>query len=373
MKKYLTAVRHVLYNLATDKTIGVLASIVKFCLLILSFIYRIIIRLVMFLSCRKQYQSKCKVISVGNITLGGTGKTPLVEFIARYLKEHGHKPAILSRGYKRRRTKDEGRRTREEGRGMRDEGSYEVMGDEPYMLQKNLVDIPVLVGSNRIKSMESSSVVDLGVDIFILDDGFQQWGIKKDLEIVTIDAINPFGNRHMLPRGILRQPLSTLKKADIFVLTKTDISPDVEIVKKSLAYINPRAVIVETVHEPAGLYPLNRRNDLLDMNAFVHENISLVSGIADHGYFLKTVQKLGINPSLVFNFPDHYDYSLDDIEDIVKKSQDKGINFIIITEKDAVKFCRLPITGLSADQRILVLQIKLKIIKNEQEFNSRLL
>ena len=148
--------------IATDKKQGFLASIIKFILYLLSLFYGLVIRTFIFYHGFWPYQAGCRVISVGNITLGGTGKTSLVEYIAKYLKSQGHKVAVLSRGYKRKITSYELRVT-----------SYENMGDEPYMLSRNLKDIPVIVNKDRVEAIKKA-VADFGVDTVILDDGFQQ-------------------------------------------------------------------------------------------------------------------------------------------------------------------------------------------------------
>ena len=160
-----------LYNLATDRSKGFPAGILKIILFILSLIYGLAVTAVMFFCWFRQYRATCKVISVGNITLGGTGKTPLVEFLARRLRDKGRRVAIVTRGYKRC------------GQGP---------ADEPAMLQQKLGDIPVIIDANRRRAIKLA--INKACDTVILDDGFQQWKIKKDLEIVAIDSTNPFGN-----------------------------------------------------------------------------------------------------------------------------------------------------------------------------------
>jgi len=242
-----------LYSLATDRSRGFIAAIIKFFLFLASAIYGLVIRALIFLYRLSPCRLGCKVISVGNITLGGTGKTSLVKVIAGYLQQRGHKVAILTRGYKRKKiTNYELRIT-----------NYENMGDEPYMLQMSLADIPVIVDSNRVRSA-NRAISEYGTDTVIFDDGLQQWRIKKDLEIVTIDATNPFGNLHMIPRGILREPLSCLKRADVFVLTKTNLNADLESIKDILNKLNPSGLIIESIHQPQGFYNIHDLEELSD-------------------------------------------------------------------------------------------------------------
>lgn len=347
-----------LYNLATDKQKGFAAGLIKILLFILAVIYGLLLRALIFIYNISPVRLKCKVISVGNITLGGTGKTALVEFIARYLRQEGRRVAVLSRGYKR--------ESAAAGAGKSD---YAMMGDEPLMLKNNLGNIPVLVDPDRIRS-GNSAIRDYGADTVILDDGLQQWRLKKDLEIVTIDAANPFGNRWLLPRGILRQPLSTLSKADIFILTKTDLGIDTAGIKRYLKRINPSAEIFESAHKAAGFYRLAASRDLLDTAALKGKTVTAFSGIADPFYFENTLKSLGVNIGLSFRFPDHHAYSQKDLADIVEGTRRKNIEAIVTTEKDAARLSAEALSPKFAD--IFVLRITLAIIKDEEGFYHRL-
>lgn len=342
-----------LYDLATDKKSGLPATLFKFLLYLLSLIYGILVRILIFLESLRPKRLNCKVISVGNITLGGTGKTSLVESIARYLGQKDHKVAILSRGYKRPRP-----------RGQAHCSSYETMGDEPFMLCKKLKDIPVLVDNKRIRAADEA-VHKFGVDTIILDDGFQQWHMCKDLEIVTIDATDPFGNQRLIPRGILRQPISSLSKADILVLTKTNLNPDFQDIKYFLTQINPDALIVEAIHKPVGFYRIEDDSaSLLGIDLLKGRTVTLVCGIADPDSFEDLITSLKINAEPSFRFPDHYHYTKKDLDKVIRDSKDKGIDTIITTEKDAVRFTggfQFPIT----DFQFYVLRIRLEIIQDE--------
>ncbi len=350
--------RSCLYNLATDKYRGVIPSLLKVFLYVLSLAYGLIVRLLMFAYRINPYRAHCRVISVGNITLGGTGKTPLVEYIAGYLKHKGHKVAIVTRGYKRKIMSYELRVM-----------SYENMGDEPYMLQEKLKDVPLIVDADRARGI-GRAVSEYSVDTVILDDGFQQWRIKKDLDIVTIDAGNPFGNRKMLPRGILRQPVSTLKQADVFVLTKTNINPEVQNIKDVLRRLNPSAAVVQSKHQPMGFYELGKSEELLNIDILKGKAITLVSAIARPDSFENLIKSLDINIGLCFKFPDHHNYTQQDLDGIIKNSKKKNIDTIITTEKDAVKLSQLPITDYRLP--IFVLRIELQITENEEKFLDRL-
>lgn len=348
-----------LYNLANGKYRGFLPGLVKFFLFILSLLYYLIIKALALFFRIRPYRLNCKVISVGNIVLGGTGKTSLVEYIAEYLKRQGKKVAILSRGYKRK------------VRSFDPQGpNYETMGDEPYMLLRRLNNIPVIVDADRIRGAHRA-VEDYKIDTVILDDGFQQWRLKKDLDIVTIDATNPFGNRRLIPRGMLREPLSSLRRAGIIVLTKTNINPDIEDIKYFLNQINPSAQIFESMHVQKSFYKISSPGELISADRLRKEAVVLFSGIADPDSFENLIISLGINICQHFRYHDHYSYSKEDLGKIIECSRNKNIDTIITTEKDAarLKSITLDIHNL----QFLVLSIELKISKDEEEFHSRLL
>lgn len=351
-----------LYNIIRDKETGLVAAIIKAMLLLLSLIYGLMIKALSLLYLLKPLSLGCKVISVGNITWGGTGKTPLVEYIARLLKAEGYKIVILSRGYKRR--KKEG----DLGIGS----SCQELGDEPYMLKKKLDDIPVEVDADRSRAAKRA-LRKYSPDFLILDDGFQQWKLKKDLEIVTIDARNPFGNRYLIPRGILREPLSSLKRAGVFVLTKTDLVPDTDNLKSYLGRLNPEALIVESVHSPLDLYQIGFPQERLDLEILKARRIAAISGISDPESFEGLLKKLGCDIALTLRFPDHYNYLKRDFEDMVRKISQEAIDTVITTEKDSARLAPYCLDSINlVSVRFLVLGVQIKIIQNEERFRNRL-
>ncbi len=358
MKKYL-------YALATDQTRGFLAAIFKFFLWILSLLYGLIVRLLIFLKQRNPYRLGCKVISIGNITLGGTGKTALVELMAEYLRKQGHQIAILSRGYKRE-IQNSCLPGRQAGSKIQ---NFETMGDEPYMLKMRLRDIPVIVDKNRIRAARRA-IETFQVDTVILDDAFQQWKIARDLNVVTIDATRPFGNRHLLPRGILREPFSSLKRADIFVLTKTNLSEDSALIKEELEKLNPGSAVFESSHEAVGFYDVNDTRQLLSPDSLRSKTVTLFSGIGDPDSFENLIKSLGIQIGCSCRFSDHHLYSRRDLEGIFKASRENNIDTLVTTEKDFVRMN--PVELKTQGLRILVLRIAIAF-KDEQRFCHRLL
>ncbi|MFA6216859.1 MAG: tetraacyldisaccharide 4'-kinase [Candidatus Omnitrophota bacterium] len=352
-------IKKYLLELATDKKQGAGSRMLKAVLFVLSVFYGAIIRgLILWyrlIPCRLS----CKVVSVGNITLGGTGKTPLVEFIARYLKGQGSHVAIITRGYKKPKT----------GSAL-PRSSYASMGDEAAMLAHNLRDVSVIVDADRVAG-SLRAIREHKADTVIFDDGFQQWRIAKDLEIVVVDAAVFFGNRQMIPRGILREPLSSLQRADIFVLNNTQVIADTAALHDWLARVNNRAMVVEAVAHPIGFYRIDNPDELLAPGIFKGKTVVLVSGIGNPDHFEKLIGTMGIQSALSVRYQDHYRYSPRDWQLLCARSKEKNIDTIITTQKDAVRFLSLyqknPLCALYA------LRIELKIVKNEQRFLNRLL
>jgi tetraacyldisaccharide 4'-kinase len=343
--------REYLYYLATDRDRGAFGPIAKIFLWVFSLSYGIIIWILRLISRFMPLRLPGKVISVGNITMGGTGKTPLAEYIARFLKQEGRAIAILIRGYQA---------------NLR---SVSVEADEPAMLKKNLPGIAVVVNPDR-KQGAIEAKNSFGADTLILDDGFQQWRIKKDLEIVVVDATNPFGNGHLLPRGILREPRQSLARADIIVLTKTDLAADKTTVKGLLKRYNRSCLVVESRHAALGFFELDKDAAMLGPESLKGKEAAVVSGIGDPASFERGVDNLGIRVGLTFRFSDHYYYNSSDLERIASLCRRQGIDTVITTQKDAVRLISLPLKEYGVN--FLALRIQLAITENEQEFLNRL-
>ena len=344
------------YSLVKDEKKGLTVCFFKAVLLFLSFIYGFIValtRAVYSLGIIKRVELEVSVISVGNITCGGTGKTPFVKMLVKYLSDKGDKAAILIRGYKR------GPANNQKLRNARS------MGDEGYLLSMT-TDAPVLVGRDRIKTGRRAQL-EYNPDVIILDDGFQHWRLKRDLDIVLINATNPFGNNYLVPRGILRERISNLKRADVFVLSKVDLADDIRALKNKLKNINPQALIMETVHKPVYFSDLSGRQ--FKLQEIAGKEVCIFSAIADFSSFASTVSGLGAAVKRKFEFPDHYSYKQEDLDKIIKDCKEAGISIMVTTRKDAVK-----LTEIKRDSfpRLFILNIELTIIENGQEFKSRL-
>lgn len=353
-----------IYSLAQDEKKGIVASFLKLILLLLSFVYICItalIKTVYRLKLLRPARIDCKVISVGNITLGGTGKTPFVKMLIRHLTDKGRKAAILIRGYKRKVPRSRLLSEQPESQIV----NYRTMGDEAYLLVKD-TGVPVFAGRDRIKT--GRETLDRhSSDTIILDDGFQHWRLHRDLDIVLINSINPFGNNKVIPRGILREPISSLKRADILVLTKTDLAENSLELKNRLKAVNPKALIIETRHKP--VYLSNLEDERFDLSEIKDKEVCIFSAIADVYSFQKLILNLGAKIKLKFEFPDHYNWRKQDLDKIASDCKTAGIKTVITTKKDAVKIGPLW-SGTSI--RLLILTIELEITKNEQDFYSRL-
>jgi tetraacyldisaccharide 4'-kinase len=345
-----------LYSLATDQINGGIASVLKCFLWFLSKIYGALVWLRGFFyeaGLFRRYRLSAPVISVGNLTVGGVGKTPLVEFLAQALKRKNIQPVILMRGYM-----------------DQNPGSPSPTSDEAMMLRSILADIPVLIGADRVKNAETFSKKNKA-GVFLLDDGFQHRRILRGLDIVAIDATNPWGNGQLLPRGILRESKGALARAQIFVLTKTDLAGErIGALRSDLKRINPNALIVESIHEPVVLCDLRSGEDV-PVTWVQAKKIAAVCGIGSPGSFMKILANLGAEIGRDFVFMDHYSYVPSDADRIVRSCQKDGITTVVTTEKDAVKL-KLFLGMFPGSFRVLSLNIRISIVDGKEQFFERI-
>lgn len=338
------SIRRYFYNLMTDKNKGIIPCPLKSILFILSLVFGAILWMRNFSYKAGLVRPKSfpgiKVISVGNLTLGGTGKTPMVIKIASILREKDKRVSVLLRGYGK---------------------------DEYLLLEKTLERVPVIKGKNRIKSARLA-INKYKPDTLLLDDGFQYRKLKKDLNILLLDSRNPFGNGKLIPRGILREGLSSIKMADMVILTKTSDEASNSALKDMIKGIRDDIQIFEAYHKPVLLY------DILDNKEYPADvlkkrSIASLSSIGDPDYFNDMLAKAGGNIILKFQFLDHHNYTKREISKILSASKEKGAEYIVTTEKDAVK-----IKALIKDSivKVLCLKIRMEFRKDEDNFYSRL-
>ena len=279
----------------------------------------------------KTYRPNTPVISVGNLTVGGTGKTPVVDLLTRELQSRKIKPAILSRGYGRKNT-DTQKRLRFCEKKYADP---DLFGDEPFMLAMRNPEVPVYVDSSRIAAADTAEKQD-NPDVLVLDDAYQHLAIHRDLNLLLIDAEHGLENRNLIPYGNLREPASQWIRADAIIVTKANISSAdavSEILKKELKVTCP---VFNFNFEAQGLYRLDGEDRQL-IQHLAGKNLVTVSGIAQPDGFRKMLENL--EGTLIGNleFADHHDYSINDVHKILKKQDELKPDYIVTTEKDAVK------------------------------------
>lgn len=269
-----------------------------------------------------------RVISVGNLTLGGTGKTPVVIMIAEILRGHGYKPAVLSRGY--------GGTSREkinvvcDGRNILLQA--EVAGDEPVMIAERLKNIPVLTGKSRYLT-GNHAVERFGVDVLILDDGFQHLGLSRDLNILLFDQNEPLGNGNLFPAGELREPAKESRRADLICMTRCSRNGGSPSLKAPLTGGVP---VIKTALRPNSVVRLDN-HEILDMEVLKGQPVAAFCGIAKAGDFKKTLEAAGARVVFYREFPDHHRYAADELQSLGRASREAGAKYILTPEKDSVK------------------------------------
>jgi len=307
----------------------------------------------------KSYSLPCLVISVGNVTMGGTGKTPTVIYLAQVFKEKGMKTAVLSRGYKGKSPEE----VAMVSNGERILLNARDAGDEPFLLSKALPGIPVIIGGDRVLSGQYA-LEHFSPETILLDDGFQHLKLKRDVDILLIDLQYGFGNGHLLPRGILREPLNNLNRAHLFLLTKrTDSHDDKAIVEKIKSY-NQDAPIFFASYEIKCLTTLNEEKEI-DRSKLNGKKVLALSGIANPNYFSYILRQQGMLVAEEWRLPDHYCYTPRDAGKLSEYLN--RVDFIITTAKDSTKMDK----EMFKELPILVLEIMLKI-RDEQGFKKAL-
>lgn len=317
-----------------------------------------------------------QVVSIGNITLGGTGKTPVVELLARSLRDRGRKVAILSRGYKSRKLERTQKWMGADGKQVASKRMPKVVstgsaimldskfaGDEPFMLAKNLDGVAVIVDKNRVKGGRFA-IGELESEILMLDDGMQYLDLAHSIDVVLIDSKSPFGTGSLLPRGTLREPPRNLRRASYILITKCDGSSNADLIARIRKY-NATADIIECAHGPIHLENLHtrEREPLLFLNG---KWVGAISAIAVPENFEKSLEALGAKVEIRRRFSDHHRFNRRDVDHFMQRCVERDMEIIVTTEKDAVRFPR----PTEINVPIYFLRIEVEILSGQEAWDG---
>ena len=353
-----------------------LSTPIRFLLLPLSWFYGLIVSIrnrLYSIGVLKARTLPCRVISVGNIAVGGTGKTPAVIAIAKHLQQKDVRVAIVLRGYKR--------ASREQvtivSDGERVCASLKESGDEAYMLAKHLKGIPIVVGRQRYQAGRVA-LERFNVEVLLLDDGFQHRQLARDVDILTVPVHSvPRDREKLLPAGTLREPWTALRRADVILLTHTDAIDMLRDTKATFQQLAPNALILESVHHPVRLYPLFPKPSFEETEflhtaekALVGKRILAVCGIGSPDAFVATLRQYSPARVVLLAFPDHHVYTAADVTEIDAAFQTSRADLIVTTQKDEQK-----LVDLVTDQELVitVLEIALVITEGVEKFDEVLL
>ena len=290
------------------------------------------------LGLRHRVRLKACVISIGNITVGGTGKTPTAQKMAQLISRAGYRVVILNRGYRSHWGREMG--VVSDGKKI-SMTAYEA-GDEAYLMAKTLPGIPVIIGKNR--AVTGKFAVDhFQAEVIVMDDGYQHWQLERNLDIVLVDTLNMFGNGNVLPRGTLREPLSNLDRADLFFLTKTDQSSAMDKLelREILTRYNDKAPVVESIHRPKNFVEIGDwykdTNQMVALKELEGKKVLVFSAIGNPSSFEQTLSSIGVDILEAVRYPDHHDYGMSEMQYISDRAQELAAVAMVTTTKDAVK------------------------------------
>jgi tetraacyldisaccharide 4'-kinase len=288
------------------------------------------------------------VISVGNLTTGGTGKTPIVCYLAKHLRQRGLRVALVSRGY---------------GRGDDD------ANDEAMELHDRLPDVPHIQDPDRVEAARIA-VEELEAELILMDDGMQHRRLHRDLNLVVIDATCPFGFGYLLPRGLLREPISALRRADLCMLTRCDSVPEKTLhhIQQQIREVAGELPMVQCVHRPSGLLAYPSRITPIDRNA--HSSVAVLTAIGNPEAFEHTVRACGMQIVASRHLRDHDPYGPETVRELIRWAQqlDASICQIVCTHKDLVKLR----TDRLGNKPLLAIQIDLEIVEGVERLEAAL-
>jgi tetraacyldisaccharide 4'-kinase len=375
MQRWLENLEQFAIDVILERRHGARANILRGLLYALSTIYERLVQLRLLLYRKRVFRERalgCLVISIGNLTVGGTGKTPIVEKFARALQSGGRRVAILSRGYKsvpRKRSLIDRflNRNIEPPRVVSDGQSLLLdsltAGDEPYMLAHNLRDVIVLVDKDRVKSGRFA-IDKWKVDTLLLDDGLQYLHLRHRLDMVLVDRQAPFGNEFLLPRGTLREPPRNLRRASYIFITKNTGEPNDALVKRIRRY-NRTAEIIECAHKP--LYLQNvYTGERLPLEQLRDAFIGSLCAIAAPESFEGALKKLGAHVDLAKRYIDHHYFSEAELKSFIARCIRRDLAMIVTTEKDAVRMPRLAEAEINVP--IYFLRVEIEILTGHESW-----
>lgn len=377
MRRWLEGLETFAIDVILERRYGRRADILRWILYVLSQIYLLIVQARLAIYRNRIYRPRtlgCLVISVGNLTVGGTGKTPVVEMLAKALHAGGRKVAILSRGYKsvprpfllRLWDKIFKKKAVFAPRIVSDGNALlldsRIAGDEPFMLANNLRGVVVLVDRDRVMAGHYA-VEHFGADTILLDDGYQYVRMKHGIEIALIDRQTPFGNEYLLPRGTLREPPGNLRRATHLFITKCTAGEDNSELITRIRKYNRTADIIECTHHPQHLRNLVT-GEILPLEFLKGLEVGSICGIAAPESFENGLRKLGAEVALSKTYTDHHRYTAKEIENFIRRCAKRDLPAIITTEKDAVRIPRI----LDPEVPIYYLRVEIEILAGQESW-----
>ncbi len=378
MRRWLEGLESFAIDVILGRRYGKRAGILRWILHGLSMLYLPIVQLRLRLyrtRVLKPESMGCLVISIGNLTVGGTGKTPVVEMLARALHDGGRRVAVLSRGYK---SVPRPLLLRLWSRAAKQHGLFaprivsdgvsilldsRSAGDEPFMLANNLRGVVVLVDRDRVKSGHHA-VRHFGSDAILLDDGYQYQRMRHGIEIALIDRQAPFGNGFLLPRGTLREPPENLRRATHIFITKCDDSGNTDLIAQ-IRRFNRTADIIECRHKPVHLRNF-MTGEIEPLALLEGLKIGALSGIAVPQSFEDALTGLGARIGISKTYTDHHRYSNHEIELFIRRCAKRSLDAIITTEKDAVRIPRI----LDPEIPIYYLRVEIDILRGQENYQK---
>ena len=376
MRRQLDEFEQFAIDVILERRYGKRAFLLRWLLLALSTLFRGIVQTRLWLYRHRLFRESnpgVMVISIGNLTVGGTGKTPVVEMFARTLQDGGRRVAILSRGYKSKKPPlfrrlqrkwlgMERRKPRVVHDGQRLLLDSRFAGDEPFMLAKSLGDVVVLSYKDRVRSA-LYAIQKLGCDTLILDDGMQYLALRHRLEICLIDRQAPFGNEYLLPRGTLRDPPANLRRANYIFITKCADADNFELIERIREY-NRTAEIIQTTHQALYLQNLYT-GERLPLSALQGKYIAAISGIARPESFEEKLTQLGAELVFSKRFADHHRFTDQELAEFHQRCVRRDLDFAVTTEKDAVRF---PAKFDALDVPIVFLRVEIELLSGHESW-----